>query len=654
MHPRMGLIAEAATAAIMTIGIFVALVFAGHAPASAATTSGRQAWAHTHKVRPGETSWLFWHCRRARPAQIDRLNPGRFPTAESRRHIDAGERLRLPPVPRTIKVFPGLLPKHGTRHARGAAALGRLAGCEDTTASAIRKRNGLRASDVAQLHVGQRLALRPAHAHTRPHGHATDRPTPSPSPTRTPTPTSTASPAWPMPGFTTGVLVGVFLTLAMVIALLRPMVVPLPVARPVTIGAPRAASRSTIRISTVVRAGVASAANVIGVMIALNGATEPTQGTRNPEIQQTLHLTDAKLALALGALSLGMFVTSTFSGRLADAWGTRKVLASGAVVCWGAFASVGLVLPHAVVPIAHTTFPLALMAVQFLVGAGFSLLDAAMYRISTSLESEGKKLTNQRSHAFNAIGSILGSGIGLLAVRYHISISWHLAMFGVTAIVIALWFAVRHLPDRKGLRGAQIAPEKRWEVRRAGIVAATAGFAVIVGYNWAAVLLERLGASPSTATVGIILFALGTAIGRLGVSRLAAERVRPVPIIRWGGLGAIVAIVLIALPGRVDAALIGFFVLGIALGPAIPMAQSAAANVAPGAEGTALVMTGRYCYCGFIVAYAAGPLSSLIGDRTDPVPLQIALGCLAIFPIAMIIFARAVAAARRQPGGAVG
>src|SRR3979411_3102194 len=81
-------------------------------------------------------------------------------------------------------------------------------------------------------------------------------------------------------------------------------------------------------------------------------------------IADAYHLTDVQLGKVFSALLVGYALFQTVGGRLADRFGSRRVLAAG-VVWWGIFtAFTALVPPH----VRGALF--LFVAVRFLLGAG--------------------------------------------------------------------------------------------------------------------------------------------------------------------------------------------------------------------------------------------------------------------------------------------
>jgi MFS family permease len=404
------------------------------------------------------------------------------------------------------------------------------------------------------------------------------------------------------------------------------------------------------------RAG--SVATVVGVIIAANGGTEPTMGTRSDEIAHLLGIGLAGLGVALGSISVSMWVTSTFAGALVDSLGTRKVLRLGACACWVGFGSIGFVLKVGIVtlPLLDVAVPLALIGAQFVVGVGFALLDVALYRVSTWYEAEQAKeggngrLLNQVTFAWYSVGSLLGSGVGYAAaVWLKAPVPWHLAAWGLGALAATMLYAIPRAPDLKGgERRGRLPRENLPELRRAALVGMAAVFAVALGFNWSAIVLASEGAKPVIAALGPIAFNASTILSRVIVVRVSARGIkRPVQLVRVCGLGAVAAIALISGPGMIVTTLVGFAVLGFALGPVNPLVGTVAHRLSGTAGGRAIALTQRYVYAGLAIGNLVGPIADVLGARYGaPVALRIAIGTLVLLPLLIIVLAPSMRSAR--------
>ena len=98
--------------------------------------------------------------------------------------------------------------------------------------------------------------------------------------------------------------------------------------------------------------------------------------------------------------------------------------------------------------------------------------------------------------------------------------------------------------------------------------------------DWSAVFLtDERSADPSFAALGLTVFAGSMAVSRLVGDRLGA-RLGPVRLGRLGAGTAMLGFALVLLVPSATVALVGFGLLGLGIGPVVPMVFSAGGNTA--------------------------------------------------------------------------
>jgi MFS family permease len=147
--------------------------------------------------------------------------------------------------------------------------------------------------------------------------------------------------------------------------------------------------------------------------------------------------------------------------------------------------------------------------------------------------------------------------------------------------------------------------------------------------NWSAVYLnDGLGSSEGTAALAYGVYAFMTMVGRIVVDRYV-DRVGPVPLVRIGGVVAVLAAVVVALAPSPVVALVGFGVLGLGICPAIPLAFSAAASHDKTASGVAVARVNVFNYVGFVLG------APLIGGIAESASLRWAFA--ALVPVLLVV-----------------
>jgi MFS family permease len=153
------------------------------------------------------------------------------------------------------------------------------------------------------------------------------------------------------------------------------------------------------------------------------GVATATWAARLPAVKAALHLSDGRLGLALFAFPVGSVLTLALSGRIADRFGTIRVLRLG-----------GLLVPIAMIPIAVAPDLPALMAALAVYGATAGLLDVAMNAAAARLELGYDRPIMSSLHAGYSIAGLAGAGIGGLSAWLGIGL---LPAFAATAAALA-------------------------------------------------------------------------------------------------------------------------------------------------------------------------------------------------------------------------
>src|SRR5580693_8172575 len=160
-------------------------------------------------------------------------------------------------------------------------------------------------------------------------------------------------------------------------------------------------------------------------------------------IAEAYHLSDVQLGKVFSAMLVGYALFQTIGGRLADRFGSRRVLAWG-VAWWGVFTALTALVPS---KIAGAVFIFA--AIRFLLGAG----EAVIYPSANQFVSRWIPIS-ERGIANGWIFAGVGAGAGLtpLIITYiMVHFGWR-SSFWVCSIIGfaagAVWFlAARDTPD---------------------------------------------------------------------------------------------------------------------------------------------------------------------------------------------------------------
>jgi MFS family permease len=374
----------------------------------------------------------------------------------------------------------------------------------------------------------------------------------------------------------------------------------------------------------------------IAAVFIANGLGGPSFLPRLPERQAALGLSDVGLGATLVGLSLGALIASPLAGRAVGRVGSRTVVtvagAALAASLWTAGAA---------------PTPVTLFAALAVVGAADASMDIAMNANGAAYERRARGSVMHRLHGAWSLGALAGAGTAAAAAALGVPLTAQLVATGIV-IVAAVAASRRHLaaddgagaptraptevvsgmvpseaaspgPQPAGEAGAKARDGRRGRGRTALMVlaAATVGGAIVEGapFDWSAVRLERLGAGPGVAALGLAAFTAGMLVGRL-VGDPLTDRHGRVAVLRGGMALAAVGLAVGALVD--DAAVVG---LGLVLAGAgasgfFPLAFSAAADlpgVAPGVGAATVSLAARL---GFLVEpLIVGALAEVVGLR---------------------------------------
>lgn len=374
----------------------------------------------------------------------------------------------------------------------------------------------------------------------------------------------------------------------------------------------------------------------VAVAFVANGLGGPSFLPRLPERQASLGLSDAGLGLVLVGLAGGAMLASPVAGRLVGRVGSRTVVVVAALALGASLWLAGA-----------APSPVLLAAALALIGAADAAMDIAMNANAGAYEALSGRSVMHRLHGLWSVGALAGAGAAALAAGVGVPLTAQLALTGAV-IAVAVWITRGGLvPGVQATAAATPdggpAPMLTWAGPLVVLAAATVGGAVVEGAptDWSALRLERMGAGPGVAALGVAAFMAGMLAGRAAGDHLT-ERFGGRAVLRGGmalvaaglGLGVVV--------DHPVAFTAGLVVAGAGASGFFPLAFSAAARlpgVAPGAGAATVSLAAR-------LGFLAEPLA--MGGLAETAGLRWAF--LAVAGVAATL---ALAAARIVPAAAL-
>jgi predicted MFS family arabinose efflux permease len=330
-----------------------------------------------------------------------------------------------------------------------------------------------------------------------------------------------------------------------------------------------------------------------------------------PHLKNQTGVDASGLGIALTGFAVGLLAGTRLAGPMIRRWGGRLVVRIG-IPCMAA--------GFALLPIAAGLGSLTL--IFFGIGLLAGLLDVAMNIEAVAVERRFGRRLLTGIHGTWSVALFVGAGLASAGIAAGVPIGLHLPV-SATLVAVASFPLLRSLP--RGDEGA--APPSVHATHRAGrcrvvmllcLVAGASFLVEGVAVEWSAVFLrESVGADASAAGLGVVAFSAGMAASRFLGDRIVA-RVGQSAVVRVGATCAFVALCVMLLAHRSAPSVVAFGLVGLGLGPVVPLTfRSAGSMDRPGHPG-ALPIVVTAGYVGSIV----GPL--LVGFIADAAGLRVA------------------------------
>ena len=364
----------------------------------------------------------------------------------------------------------------------------------------------------------------------------------------------------------------------------------------------------------------------------LSGLAFATWASRIPQVRDRLQLSPAQVGAVLLSIAVGSLVALPLSGMIIHRFGSRRTLATLAVVDGAAMGLVAVGYRIGLVPRV-----LGLVAFGFAQGGW----DVAMNVQGAAVERRLGRAVMSRFHAGFSVGTVGGALLGAVMVALAVPVTAHL--LGVAVLVGVLTpYAVRGFvpdtddrPDSQTTHGTQDAHGsarpgearptsgqdgggdrslRAWREPRTllvGLFVLTFAFAEGTGNDWAGLaLIDGYRASAAVGTLGFALFLSAMTAGRwFGPGLL--DRFGRVLVVRALS-GVCLLGVLLFVFGRAPAvAFVGAVLWGAGLSLGFPVGMSAAADQ-PAMAPARVSVVASLGYCAFL---AGPPLVGFLGDR---------------------------------------
>ena len=353
---------------------------------------------------------------------------------------------------------------------------------------------------------------------------------------------------------------------------------------------------------------------------------------RVPAVKERADLGNDELGIALLALAAGFLAGTRIAPAAMARWGSAAVVrAATHALC------LSLLGPALARDLPTLAGALALM------GALGGICDVGINTQGVLVErAQGRPLMSGL-HALWSVGAMAAGGAAAAAAAAGVSVVAHFASAGLLLLVVSVASLRWLVPGGQAAdapRTSAAGARRRLGVALLGVIAFAGFIAEGAAADWSAVYLrDELGAPPGVAALGFTVFAAAMAAARFAGDAVVA-RLGPVVVARVGALVAALGLGAALLVEAAAAALLGFALLGVGVGPVVPLAFSAAGNVDRSSR-----VLGRVVMMGY-VGSIVGPAA--IGFAAARIGLRAAL----VLPAALALAAALCAGEVRAAGTA--
>ncbi len=382
-----------------------------------------------------------------------------------------------------------------------------------------------------------------------------------------------------------------------------------------------------------------------------SGLSVATWAARVPEIKDAVSVDRAELGLMLLAGGIASIVGLSLSSVVLARFGARRGMMGAIAV----FAS-GL----AVIGIGADTLHSAPVVVVGLMlwGFGNGAVDVMMNVEGAAIENTTGKTLLPLFHAFFSFGTVLGAGIGILAIAWGMPPITHLAATAVLIVAIGV-VSVLNVPRREAAMDPETGEERgTWRERLAlamsawreprtyalGVVMLGMAFAEGGANDWLALgVVEGHGESAALGAAGLAVFSVSMTLVRMFGGPLV-DRFGRVAVLRVLSVLAAAGLLLFIYAPNVPLVFAGAALWGAGVSLGFPLGMSAAADD----PARAAARVSAAASIGYIAFLAGPPLLGLISEHIG------LLNTLLILVVLIVASGLASPAARPLKGSGVG
>jgi predicted MFS family arabinose efflux permease len=329
---------------------------------------------------------------------------------------------------------------------------------------------------------------------------------------------------------------------------------------------------------------------------------------RIPQVRDRLHLQPSELGLVLLAIAAGSVIALPLSGLLLTRLGSRRTVATMALL---------LVAGLVVAALGYLSGVLPVVVGLFLVGLGNGAWDVAMNVQGARVEQHLGRSIMSRFHAGFSLGTVAGALIGAAMVALRVPVTAHLVAVAVVVALVVPAAVRRFIPDHDDTAADGAGSTGSWaawtEPRTLliGLFVLAFAFAEGTGDDWISVaLIDGYHASATVGTLGFAVFLAAMTTGRwVGPGLL--DRYGRVAVIRALSILAVLGLVLFVFGPSTPVAFVGAIMWGGGTSLGFPVGMSAGADD-PARAASRVSVIASIGYCAFL---GGPPLIGFLGQQ---------------------------------------
>ena len=342
----------------------------------------------------------------------------------------------------------------------------------------------------------------------------------------------------------------------------------------------------------------------VGVIFFLQGLCFASWGSRIPNIQQKLGLSEVALGMVLFALPAGQMLSLPFSGWVIAKAGSRKVVTVA-------------VLLYALILV---TLGMAATRLELITGLFLFGLAGNIVNISINTQAVGVEVLYQRSimasfHGLWSLAAFTGAAVGTLMIGEGILPQQHFMFIAVVVVLVGIAGFRFILPediDGNKNQPVFVMPDK--SLLNLGLIAFCSLICEGAMFDWSGVYFKKVvQVEKAWVGLGYTAFMFTMASGRF-VADWFTSRFGMKAILQCSGLLTASGLLLAVAFPNVVTATIGFLLVGAGVSSVVPLVYSAAGRTKVMSAGAALAAVSTIGFMGFLLG---PPVIGLVAGATS-------------------------------------